>query len=558
MGRPRKRTRKFYGNRFSQSSESPQPSTSQSVSGTSEMSSTLTASSSKLNLSTTQEQEGSLFGNRIMSILNLVGFIQQLSCCICQEIVRFSDEQLTGEASELSFTCGCDTVMKLPSSDVSTNSRHHQVNDRLQMAVFELGCHYEDARSLCANLDLPPPVSCQSWNLNKNRIHAAFEQEATKSKKRAAEEIKQAKGNDVTVSCDGTWQKRGFSSKNGVVTVATVNGLSSKIIDTETLTNHCSKCKQKNTVAHVCLKNFEGHAGSMEGEGVQRIFRRSQQKFSLSYTGYLGDGDSKSLKKLADAEPPIYPGKTLSKLECVGHIQKRMGRKLTNLVTACKNKVYKRDNGKKVKGIGGMKKLTQKEIYRIQGHYGAAIRKNAGNEAGMRKAVWAIFHHRNGNHDMCGEWCPSKKGDVTKANARVLPGFIMKEIKSVFESLTSTELLSRCTHGGTQNVNESFHHVIWALCPKEVFVGLKRLDLAVNSAVLQYNEGKSSKLAVFPHLGILEGKFTKLYYTQIDNKRIKRSAVTKDAKAKRQKKQEETRSMRTSEEYGPGLCENTE
>ena len=108
----------------------------------------------------------------------------------------------------------------------------------------------------------------------------------------------------------------------------------------------------------------------------------------------------------------------------------------------------------------------------------------------------------------------------------------MQEIKAVFESLTSTELLSRCTHGGTQNVNESFHHVIWALCPKEVFVGWRRLDLAVNSALLQYNEGKSSKLAVFPHLGIPEGKFTKRYYVQIDNKRIKRSAITKDAKTK--------------------------
>ena len=111
----------------------------------------------------------------------------------------------------------------------------------------------------------------------------------------------------------------------------------------------------------------------------------------------------------------------------------------------------------------------------------------------------------------------------------------MQEIKAVFESLTSTELLSRCTHGGTQNVNESFHHVIWALCPKEVFVGWRRLDLAVNSALLQYNEGKSSKLAVFPHLGIPEGKFTKMYYLKIDNKRIKRSAVTKDTKTKRKK-----------------------
>ncbi len=58
--------------------------------------------------------------------------------------------------------------------------------------------------------------------------------------------MKEAKGNEVTVSCDGIWQKQGFSSKNGVFIVATVNGLNSKIIDTETLTNHCNKCKFNN------------------------------------------------------------------------------------------------------------------------------------------------------------------------------------------------------------------------------------------------------------------------------------------------------------------------
>ncbi len=96
-------------------------------------------------------------------------------------------------------------------------------------------------------------------------------------------------------------------------------------------------------------KDFEGTAGAMEGEGVQRMFRRSEQNFSLSYTGYLGDGNSKIFKKLCDAELPNYPGKKISKLECVGNIQRRRGRKLTNLVMACKSKVY-HHNGKKVKG----------------------------------------------------------------------------------------------------------------------------------------------------------------------------------------------------------------
>ena len=92
-------------------------------------------------------------------------------------------------------------------------------------------------------MDLLPPVSCKSWNHYKERIHDAFKEEESKSTERVASEIKEAKGNEVTISCYGIWQKQGFSSKNGVFTVATVNGLNSKIIDTETLKNHCNKCK---------------------------------------------------------------------------------------------------------------------------------------------------------------------------------------------------------------------------------------------------------------------------------------------------------------------------
>eukprot|EP00795_Rhopilema_esculentum_P009966 gene9966-18582_t len=250
--------------------------------------------------------------------------------------------------------------------DLSRKSKHFQVNDRLQVATYEIGCHYEAARNFCANMDLPPPVSFKPWNKKKARIHEAFKAESSKSKNKAASEVKVAKGDDVTVSCDGTWQKRGFASKNGVVTVATVNRLSSKIIDTETLTNDCNKLKATtngNETAHKCQKNYEGTAGSMEGEGVKRIFKRSQQQYGLSYVGYLGDGDSKSFKNLSEAVSPIYQGKQIEKLEYVGHIQKRMGRKLSNLVFKCKNKIFINSDGKKVKRNWREKEVDKKRTF---------------------------------------------------------------------------------------------------------------------------------------------------------------------------------------------------
>ena len=48
-----------------------------------------------------------------------------------------------------------------------------------------------------------------------------------------------------------------------------------------------------------------------------RIFRRSEDKHDLRYTGYLRDGDSKSFSTVANAEPPVYTGVEIRKLSRV-------------------------------------------------------------------------------------------------------------------------------------------------------------------------------------------------------------------------------------------------
>ena len=45
---------------------------------------------------------------------------------------------------------------------------------------------------------------------------------------------------DIAVSCDGTWQKRGHSSVNRIVTVISSN--SNKCIDYQIMTNTCKAC----------------------------------------------------------------------------------------------------------------------------------------------------------------------------------------------------------------------------------------------------------------------------------------------------------------------------
>ena len=64
-----------------------------------------------------------------------------------------------------------------------------------------------------------------------------------------------------------------------------------------------------------CAKDFEGSAGGMESCGMLIGFNRSESLHKLNYTGYFGDGDSKSHANMVSADPPVYPGKTLTKPE---------------------------------------------------------------------------------------------------------------------------------------------------------------------------------------------------------------------------------------------------
>ena len=125
--------------------------------------------------------------------------------------------------------------------------------------------------------------------------------------------------------------------------------LSAKVLDVQCLSNYCHKCSimraktspddfvawQKNHQME-CSKNHHGSAGTIELEGILTIFNRYKSGHNLMYTGYLGDGDVKSYRKVSTQQPPIYGKRNaIKKLECCGHVQKSMGKRLMDKVAAC-------------------------------------------------------------------------------------------------------------------------------------------------------------------------------------------------------------------------------
>ena len=72
----------------------------------------------------------------------------------------------------------------------------------------------------------------------------------------------------------------------------------------------------------------------------------------------------------------------MSKGECVGHVQKRMGSRLRN---------YKNCHGKKLpdgKSVGSKGRLTDKMIDKMQTFYGQSIRNTIGDLEDMKNSIW--------------------------------------------------------------------------------------------------------------------------------------------------------------------------
>ena len=121
----------------------------------------------------------------------------------------------------------------------------YESNRRFPLAVFSLGKNHSGAKRFLGNMNMPPPPHKKSWQNHKKQILKSTQTVAAECTPQAVAEVKTAKGSDVVVSVDGTWHRCGFSSKNGVVTVLSVNGPSSKVIDTVTLSNYCDACAKR-------------------------------------------------------------------------------------------------------------------------------------------------------------------------------------------------------------------------------------------------------------------------------------------------------------------------
>lgn len=473
--------------------------------------------------------------NEIINI-NLLSNVLNTSvlCTVCKNKsikIKFS-KQVQGLASELSLYCEhCDFQRSFLNTDVSSkvcNSRDckvYELNTRLTYAMRSIGKGKAAAQMFCGIMNLPAPM--HRFDDDTSELRSTIRSIALKSMNNAAKEAEEINDSkDIPVAIDGTWQRRGHVSMNGAVVATSVD--SGKVLDVEVLSRFC-KCKNKNRHDSNCRANFHGNSGAMESHGAVTIFERSKSLHSLRYVKFLGDGDSRAYKAVCEAKP--YGDElSIEKLECIGHVEKRMGTRLRALKQKLKGK--KLDDNK---SLGGRGRLTEKEIDRLQLYYGLAIRNNTHNLQAMKQAVWATFFHKfstdeNPQHGLCpqGEntWCGYNRALLSGSDYKhksTLPPDVLLKIKHVYQDLAKPELLAKCLHGKTQNSNESFNSILWSRIPKSTFVQLETLKTGMYEAVGCYNEGNVVKCKVLSELGITPGLYTTRAMMTADNARVRKA-----------------------------------
>lgn len=350
--------------------------------------------------------------------------------------------------------------------------------------------------------------------------------------------------------------------------------------------------KEKHEKSGDCQKNFDGSSSAMEAAAANIMWNRSVEKHRLQYTDMVCDGDSKAYNDVWDIyricndcekyekmnkksvayqqwenseefkkwEESHWNGeadcKRVKKLDCIGHVQKRMGK---NLISMTKN-AGKLNDGKGVGGRSG--RLTRPCIDKLQNHYGNAIRKNVDKSAktnaqvdtviqNMQTAIKASLYHSvkledpEERHQFCPKgkesWCSFQKQkagvNITFENSgHHLDPVFLAFLMSLYDRLSDKKLLKRCVPGFSQNANESLNALVWNRCPKHRNKGFRQVEVAAGSAALRFNIGASGRHGVMDEMQIPPGDNMKKGSAKKDKDRIRQSLqrATKTAQKYRQ------------------------
>ncbi|KYN15474.1 hypothetical protein ALC57_12259 [Trachymyrmex cornetzi] len=285
-----------------------------------EMARTSSASSKKLKISLVDVPIDADHGYRIINSSTLFSTLSDMiKCKSCNGNISFREATIRGLGFKLVITCDkCEPryINCCPLIDHA-----YEINRRFVFAMRLLGVGYEGAKKFCGIMDFPNIFRKEVYYEILTNIYCATKTVADTTFSEAAVEEKQLTTNaertepaGLTVSGNGTWMKRGFSSLHGVVTL--IGHYSGQIIDVNIKSLYCEQCDHssqnldieeyetwKESHKNECSIDHEGSTGKMEVDGAIEMFARSKDLHGVKYLSYTDHGDDKTFKGIVESQP---------------------------------------------------------------------------------------------------------------------------------------------------------------------------------------------------------------------------------------------------------------
>ena len=194
----------------------------------------------------TPKQSEPLNGNQIIDIEILSKVFEMLNCPVCDRSHLKLNERMSmkkGLAYLLYVKCECGYSYDFYTSKSSAHNSY-DINKGMVYTMRACGQGYAGLETFTAFMNMPKPMTANNYDKIVSQVTECVKSVAEQTIADAAEEIRNGQNPDssetvidTAISCDGSWQRRGYSSLNGVVTAISMQTV--KILDCEPMSRIC-------------------------------------------------------------------------------------------------------------------------------------------------------------------------------------------------------------------------------------------------------------------------------------------------------------------------------
>lgn len=237
---------------------------------------------------------------RIVNFITVFAAISQcVKCKHCNGDITFKAESTRELGFKILVICASCPSTSIPSCSFIGSA--YEINRPFFFTMRMLGLGLNSAKKFCGIMDLPPPVTQCTYDKIIDNIYRAsktvcemlLKKAVNEEKKKTCTEEECEDCIELTVSGDGTWRKRGFTSSFSIAAV--IGHYTGKILDFSVKFTFCKACEMWSDKANTseyeewqekhekdCLVNHEGSAGKMEVNGICELFLRSMERYGVN------------------------------------------------------------------------------------------------------------------------------------------------------------------------------------------------------------------------------------------------------------------------------------